>query len=225
VAVDVDSADRIADERERAEPIARDARLPDNSDVSTGDDDEAVPVGDDGVHPYGDDGREPSLPRWRRLRGRQALIAGTAIVTALGVLVAWLGVQVYRSGQVQAEQALFLQVGRQTAINLTTIDYVDVEANVRRILDSATGSFHDEFQQRSQPFIDVVKQTQSVSEGTVVAAALESAQGDTAQVLVAVTVKTANVAGGDQDPRRWRMRIGVSKVGDGAKASNVEFVP
>jgi Mce-associated membrane protein len=223
VAVDVDSADRIADERELAEPNDGDARLPDDLHVS--DDDEAGPAGDDGVHPSGDDEREPSPPRWRHLRGRQALIAGTAIVTALGVLVAWLGMQAYRSGQVQAEQALFLQVGRQTAINLTTIDHVDVEANVRRILDSATGPFHDEFQQRSQPFIDVVKQTRTVSEGTVVAAGVESTQGDTGQVLVAVTVKTADAAGGEQDPRRWRMRIGVSKVGDGAKASSVEFVP
>jgi Mce-associated membrane protein len=221
MAVDVDSADRIAGER--AEPNGGDARLPDDLHVS--DDDEPGPAGDDGVHPPGDDDREPSPPRWRRLRGRRALIAGTAIVTALGVLVAWLGMQVYRSGKVQAEHALFLQVGRQTAMNLTTIDHVDVEANVQRILDSSTGSFHDDFQQRSQPFIDVVKQTQSVSEGTVVAAGLESAQGDTAQVLVAVTVKTANAAGGEQDPRRWRMRIGVTKVGDGAKASNVEFVP
>jgi Mce-associated membrane protein len=43
--------------------------------------------------------------------------------------------------------------------------------------------------------------------------------------LVAVTVKTSNAGAPDQQPRSWRMRISVQKVGDEAKVSNVEFVP
>jgi Mce-associated membrane protein len=40
-----------------------------------------------------------------------------------------------------------------------------------------------------------------------------------------VDVKTSTSASAAQDPRAWRMRITVQKVGDGAKVANVEFVP
>lgn len=57
------------------------------------------------------------------------------------------------------------------------------------------------------------------------AAGLESEDPQGAQVLVAITVKTSNAGAPEQQPRAWRMRIGVKKVGDEAKVSNVEFVP
>ena len=44
-------------------------------------------------------------------------------------------------------------------------------------------------------------------------------------MLVAVTVNTSNAGAPEQQPRAWRMRITVQKVGDEAKVSNVEFVP
>jgi Mce-associated membrane protein len=119
-----------------------------------------------------------------------------------------------------------VQVARQTAINLTTIDYTEVDADIKRVLDSATGAFHDEFQNRSQPFVEVVKKVQSKSEGTISEAGLLSYTKDQAQVLVAVAVKTSMAAApADQEPRRWRMRLTVDKTGDSAKVSNVEFVP
>jgi Mce-associated membrane protein len=120
---------------------------------------------------------------------------------------------------------LFLQVGRQGAINLTTIDWQHADTDVERILNSATGTFFDDFSKRSQPFIDVVKQAQSTSVGTVTEAGVESVTGDSAQVLVAVSVKTSNIGAPEQKPRSWRMRINVQRVGDEAKISNVGFVP
>ena len=44
-------------------------------------------------------------------------------------------------------------------------------------------------------------------------------------MLVAVTVTPSNAGAPEQQPRAWRMRISVQKVGDDAKVSNVEFVP
>jgi Mce-associated membrane protein len=120
---------------------------------------------------------------------------------------------------------VFLAVGRQGALNLTTIDFEHVDDDVKRILDSATGPFYDQFQQRAQPFAEVVKQVKSKSVGNVTEAGLESASATEAKVLVAVTVNTAIAGQPQQAPRAWRMRISVQKVGDGdAKVSNVEFV-
>ena len=154
-----------------------------------------------------------------------ALIGGLAGVLALAGLTGWLGFRAYESNRAAAESALFLQVGRQGALNLTSIDFENAEADVQRILDSATGTFYDDFQQRAQPFVEVVKQAQSKSVGTIAEAGIESESDNEAQVLVAVTVRTSNAGAPEQEPRAWRMRILVEKIGDEAKVSNVEFVP
>jgi Mce-associated membrane protein len=153
-----------------------------------------------------------------------ALAIGVIVVVGLAALTGWLGFRTYQSQEADAQRSLFLEVGRQGALNLTTINYTQAEADVARILDSATGTFHDDFQKRSQPFIEVVKQAQSKTEGTVTAAGLESVNGDSAQVLVAVSVKTTNAGAPEQQPPAWRMRIDVQKVNDGVKVSNVGFV-
>jgi Mce-associated membrane protein len=40
-----------------------------------------------------------------------------------------------------------------------------------------------------------------------------------------VAVKTTEPGASEGDPRNWRMRVSVQMAGDGAKVSNVEFVP
>jgi Mce-associated membrane protein len=165
------------------------------------------------------------VPNWVSRVPRPAAV-GVAIVVALLGVGGWLGFRLHQDDQVRAERNLYVQVARQTAINLTTINYTEVDADIKRVLDSATGGFHEEFQNRSQPFVEVVKKVQSKTEGTIAEAGLLTFTADQAQVLVAISVKTS-VAGAppDQEPRRWRMRLTVDKNGDGAKVSKVEFVP
>ena len=165
----------------------------------------------------------PAKPRMSHLR--LATIAGLIAVVLLAGLTGWLGFRTYESHKADEQRKLFLQVGRQGALNLTTIDYAHAEADVQRILDSATGTFYDDFQQRSQPFVQVVKQVKSKSVGKVTEAGIESASEDEAQILVAVRVETSVAGQPDQRPRSWRMRIAVQKVGDDPKVSHVEFVP
>jgi Mce-associated membrane protein len=160
----------------------------------------------------------------RRSPTKLAAALGLIMSVAMLGLVGWLGMRAYDSHQRDQQRALFIQIARQGAVNLTTIDHTHADADVQRILDSATGTFYDDFAKRSQPFIDVVKQAKSTSQGTVSEAGLESTDHDTAQVLVAVTVKTSNAGAAEQQPRAWRMRISVQKLGDSAKVSNVEFV-
>jgi Mce-associated membrane protein len=156
---------------------------------------------------------------------RLATVVGVVAILALGGVVGWLGFKTYQLRQDQEQRELFLRVGRQGAVNLTTIDWQNVNNDIQRILDSATGPFYDDFSKRSQPFIEVVKKVQSKSVGTVTEAGLESLSRNEARVLVAVSVKTSNLGAEDQPPRAWRMRIDVQKVGGGAKVSNVLFVP
>ncbi|BCO34223.1 Mce protein [Mycobacterium heckeshornense] len=163
--------------------------------------------------------------RKRRSPERLAITLGLVMIVALGVLAGYLGYRGYQSHKAQQERELLLQVGRQGAVNLTTIDWQHADADIQRILDSATGTFYDDFSRRSKPFVELVKKVQSKSVGTVTEAGLESQSGDEAQVLVAVSVNTTNLGAAEQDPRHWRMRISVQKVGGEAKVSNVAFVP
>lgn len=165
---------------------------------------------------------EPAKPK--RVR-RLAAVVGLILVVALSALVGWLVVRTHRATAVDERQSQIVQAARQGALNLTTIDWQRADADVQRILDSATGEFYDDFARRSAPFIKVVKEAKSTSTGTITEAGLESESGDSAQVLVAVAVKTSNVGAPDQQPREWRMRLAVQKVGDVMKVSNVEFVP
>ena len=154
-----------------------------------------------------------------------AVVVGLVMIAVMAGLDGWLGWRYHQSHRQQLEQALYLQVGRQAALNLTTIHFDRVDEDVQRILTSATGTFRDDFQSRAQPFVDVVKQSQSTTEGSITEAGIESVEGDTANILVAVSVTTANVAAQQQPPRAWRMRITVQRDGDEAKVSNVQFVP
>lgn len=179
---------------------------------------------DESVEEFDDAVAEESKPGISHLK--LATIAGLVVVLALAGLVGWLGFRAYESQKLEAQRQLFLQVGRQGAMNLTTIDWEHAEADVQRIVDSATGTFYDDFQQRAGPFIEVVKQAQSKSVGMVTEAGLESESDTEARVLVAVTVQTSNAGAAEQQPRLWRMRVTVQDVGDDqVKVSNVEFVP
>jgi Mce-associated membrane protein len=171
-----------------------------------------------------DDPKDVATEKKPKSPVRLATVLGVVVVVALTALAGWLGFRDYQAHQVQAQRALLIQVGRQGALNLTTIDWQHADTDIQRILDSATGSFYDDFSKRSKPFVDVVKKAQSKSAGTVVEAGLESQSGDEGQVLVAVSVKTSNAGAAEEEPRHWRMRILVKKVGDEAKVSNVEFV-
>lgn len=182
------------------------------------------PVFDDNAVGDGIDRRAHDTTRSSTVR--RALMVGLVTVLGLAGLAGWFGYRSYQDHRIAQQRNLFLQVARQGALNLTTINYVEVEADVARILNSSTGAFRDDFEKRAQPFIDVVKEARAKSEGTVTEAGVESEQADQAQVLVAVNVKTSYSAGAaQQDPRAWRMRIAVQKVADGVKVKNVEFVP
>lgn len=170
----------------------------------------------------GDDHRQSPATRTPRHR-RDARIFGLAAVALVSALTACLGIRAHAAGSLQDARAHFLEAGRQSAIMLTTVKHHDVEADVKRLIDSSTGAFLADFRNRSQSFVDTVERAQSDTEGTIAEAGLESVHGDQADVLVAVSVKTS-LAGVDSPARLWRMRIAVQKIGNDIKLSNVEFI-
>jgi Mce-associated membrane protein len=188
-----------------------------NADASTADgEDTGAAAGDDSAATV-------AMPTKRAVR--LALAVGSVALIGLSALVGWFGYRDSQTHQASEQRNLFLQVGRQGALNLTTIDWEHADTDVQRVQHSATGAFYDDFSKRSQAFIEVVKKAQAKSIGTITEAGMESESADEAQVLVAVSVKTSNRVAAEQEPRFWRMRITVHKTDDGAKVSNVAFVP
>jgi Mce-associated membrane protein len=204
-------------------PVATDSELPVDGDPL----DDEVDVEESAPEPAADDADSAPAAQSREPVSlvRRATLFGLAVVVALAGLTGWLGFRAHQSQQAQAQRSQFLQVARQGALNLTTIDWQHAEADVRRILDGATGEFYDDFAKRSQPFIEVLRQAKATTVGKITEAGLESQTADSAQALVAVSVRTSNSGESDQVPRAWRMRISVQKVGDQVKVSNVGFVP
>lgn len=170
-----------------------------------------------------DDGQVDAKQPVRLLR--TATVAGAAVVVILAALAGWVGYQNHQEQKAAAQRDMFLEVARQGAVNLTTIDWQHADADMQRVLDSSTGAFCDDFAQRSKPFVEVVKNAKSASVGTVTDAGVESVTGDEAQVILAMSVKTSMAGQPDSAPRSWRMRLTVRNDGDQAKVSNVVFVP
>jgi Mce-associated membrane protein len=155
---------------------------------------------------------------------RLAVAVGAVVVVAIAGLAGWISYGVWRCHQAEQQRELFLRVARQSAQELTTISHTEVEADVQRILDSSTGPFHEEFSKRRQPFIDHIKDERSTSQGTVTEAGLESAAGNSARALVAVSVKLSTAGKTEQKLNGFRLRIDLQRVGAGAKVSEVEYV-
>jgi Mce-associated membrane protein len=212
-----DPVDWPDDAQDRASGEADGAGV-DDSDLARDD------LGEAAVAPPANPARARRASRWRR-QMPIAVTVSLLTTVVLGGLTVWYTMGAQRSERLEHQRDVLLQAGRQAALNLTTIGYTDIDAGMQRILESSTGAFHDDFQQRSKPLGDVIRQTQSRTEGTIAAAGLESVSGDSAQVLVAVSVKTSDLSAADQPLRTWRMRIDIQQVGGQAKVSDVAFVP
>jgi Mce-associated membrane protein len=129
----VDTAEVVAADSTADELSAEEIQDIDGQDV---DDDDAEDVADQGTG---------KLARQWFSGTRGLIAAGVAAIVALVGLSGWLGFRVHEDHQAQARRNLYVQVARQTAINLTTISYTDIDADIKRVLDSATGAFHEEF--------------------------------------------------------------------------------
>ena len=203
--------------------MADEADVPEGPDDGPDDDVVATEPDADAVEEASADSGADAKRPWSHVR--LALTVGLAAVVALAGLTGWLGYRAYEARQAEQLRQQLVQVGRQGAINLTTIDFQHADADVQRDRDSAAEGLYEDLGERCQLNIEVVKQAQSKSVGTVTEAGLESVNGTEGQVLVAVTVQTSNRGAAEQQPRLWRMRLTVKKVGDDAKVSKVEFVP
>jgi Mce-associated membrane protein len=164
--------------------------------------------------------------RWRRPR-LAAVAAGIAIFATCALVAAsgYLLLHHQRVGEEQQRHAEFAAAARQAVVTLMSIDGAKAQEDVQRIIDSSTGQFRDDFQNSSKEFVDVAKESKSVTTASVKASAVESMSEDSAVVLVTAATTIRNTAGANQQPRTWRLSVDVVRDGGQIKMSKVDFVP
>src|ERR1700739_3654936 len=123
-------------------PVATDSDLhPDDDAVATGGGADEIDEEGATSEPATDDAdSEPKARSKKRMSAqRWATLLSLTVIVALSVLVGWLGFRVHQSQKADAQRSQFLQVARQGALNLTTIDWQDAHAEWRRVLDGGAG--------------------------------------------------------------------------------------
>jgi Mce-associated membrane protein len=221
--VDEDPAD-IA-EAETGDTVAASETGADSTDASAAETTEEV---SDETSEDSESGSESGRSR-RRVRLPSLSVAWKA--AAILLICAFVGASGYMmwQGHETTERnrrvANFIAGARQGVVNMTSLDFNKAKEDVQRVIDSSTGQFRDDFQQRAKDFTTVVEQSKVVTEGTVNAAAVQTINGDYALVLIAATSKITNAAGAKDEPRNWRLKVTVKDDGGQYKMSAVEFIP
>jgi Mce-associated membrane protein len=190
--------------------------------------DEVAPAEQDSVDELDDDLDDAPAPQaaaWKLIA--KALVASVAVVGSIALL-GLSGAMYWHHRNVEAQEsqsAEFAAAARQGVVTLMSLNFNNAKEDVQRIIDNTTGEFKKDFQGQSDAFIQVAQNSKVITEATVSAAAVQSMTKDSATVLVAVTTNVSNKASDKQDPRSWRLKVGMTRDGDRIKLSKVEFVP
>ena len=117
-----------------------------------------------------------------------------------------------------------MRAGRQTALDFTTYKYETWDADVKRVLDGATGPFKEEFSQASTSVKAQVVANKASSAGEVIDAAVVSMDTDSAQVLVVADAAVTNTAIPDGQRRHYRMKLELVREGETWRTADLEAV-
>lgn len=206
---------RAAVARSRPEPGTGSVEVPATEPVAT----EPAATGPGAQEPRA---VEPVTARRRPGRRGRWLVAGALL--ALAVLAGYLGYRVQQADAREQARQQALTAARQSALNISSISTQNFAQNVAAVLDGATGQFRQDFSARTGQLEQLLKDNDVSATGSVLEAALQRADRNSATALVVVdsTVKNKQVPEGRTN--NYRMKIQVEKVGDRWLTSSLEFV-
>jgi Mce-associated membrane protein len=164
---------------------------------------------------------------WRGLPGedgRRATVGLSVLLVALLVAAGVLLTRVRGYQEEEARRQAVLAAARQTAVHFTTLDYRRGEADLRRVLDGATGDFKKEFSSGLGQLRRLITQNRAVSTGRVLEAGLVAGDAEEARVLVVADSTVRNQATPRGQRRHYRMQLDLRREGGRWLTSNLEFV-
>lgn len=185
---------------------------------------------DEAVDETAEDAETESKSARSRLPSLSVVWKAAAIIFACILICGFAGASGYmmwqhhKTTERNQRTANFVAGAKQGVINMFSMDFNRAKEDVQRVIDSSTGQFRDDFQQRAKDFTTVVERSKVVTQGTVNAAAVQSIDGNSALVLVAASSRITNAAGAKDEPRSWRLKVTVTIDGGQYKMSKLEFV-
>lgn len=143
------------------------------------------------------------------------LLAAAAVVGSLKI----------RENDTRADaRAAALAAARQEALNLTSIDTRDIDADLKAVLDLATGGFRTDFAERAEDLKKVLAANNVIAEGNVIDAALVRADDASATALVVVDSTVRNKAAPQGRANTYRMQLDLEKHDGRWLTSTLQFV-
>jgi Mce-associated membrane protein len=140
-------------------------------------------------------------------------------------VVAALGISVWRTQDKIDDRAAAEQAARQTAVNLASIDYRTVKQGIDRVLSGMTGDVKSQWATQSRTIADTATKTQSMSTVQSVRAGVVSMDGDSAEVIVAVSAVTTSPKVRQGAPRYYRFTMDLTRVDGRWLVSKLGLVP
>lgn len=193
-------------------------------DASIGEVDAGTPGDDEAAEPNAKSPRR-RLPRptWKGIAATVVILCTVALLAASGYMI----VNHRQAQKLQAQNAEYAAAARQGVVTLMSLNFTQAQEDVQRIIDTSTGQFKDDFEQQAADFVAVAQDSKVITDVTVnsTAVELESMTDDTAVVLVAASSRVTNSSGADQEPRTWRLSVGLQREDGQIKLAKVEFVP
>ena len=162
----------------------------------------------------------PKNRRWLR----RALV-GTAVVlfVAAVALAGFFGWQLKQERDVDAAGRAALDVARNYAVILTSVDNGKIDENFAQVLDGATGEFKDMYSQSAAQLRQLLIDNKAVSHGTVVDAGIKSATKNKVEVLIYVDQSISNTVNPDPRIDRSRVTITMERIDNRWLASKVDI--
>lgn len=166
---------------------------------------------DDGAHESAD--KPPSTRRW---------IA--AAVLALGlVAVAFEGWLLFAHHQRTVAAAEALDAAEKYAMVLTGVDPGSIDKNFAEVLDGATGEFKDMYAASSEQLRQLLIDNKAAAHGTVIDAAVKSADKSRAEVLLFIDQSVSNKTAPEPKIDRSRIVMTMEKVNGRWLAAKVDM--
>jgi Mce-associated membrane protein len=161
-------------------------------------------------------------PGWKAYRW--SIVAGVVVLALLaGVIV--FGIQWFGQRAQDSESDAASGAARQMAVNLTSLNFNTVDAQVKQIIDETTGDFRNQFTQNADPFSNIVRVSKVETTSEVVGSGVQSIGDGKARVLVAVRSTVKNAQSPQGEVRNYRMAMDLQDQAGQWLTSNVEFVP
>lgn len=164
----------------------------------------------------------------RLAAGFSPLRAAVAIVVlALAASTAYFGYQWHQQGQADqtaaADRSAALAAGKSYAVDLSSYDYRNLNANFKSVTANATGSFAKQYKLVSGNLISMISKYHATSKAQVIGEAVQSINGDQAVILLFVDQSITNTSVKKPQVDSNRMRMTLMRSGGRWRLDNVQL--